>query len=77
MDAVRLRSVYATGQARSIVGGAAWRRRCGGRCSRRRDIEILSNVCRQMEPEYAATGRAERIEGGGMRFFYTVPEKRR
>ena len=38
---------------------------------------MMQHVRRQMEPEYVATGRAERIEDGGMRFFYTVSENRR
>lgn len=38
---------------------------------------MMQYVRRQMEPEYVATVRAERIEGGGMRFFYTVSEKQR
>jgi hypothetical protein len=39
--------------------------------------DLMRDVRRQMEPEYAAEGRAERIEGGGMRFFFTVSEKRK
>ena len=39
--------------------------------------DVMQHMRRQMEPEYVATGRAERIQGGGMRFFFTVSEKRR
>jgi hypothetical protein len=39
--------------------------------------DIMHYMRGQMEPEYVATGRAERIQGGGMRFFFNVSEKRR
>jgi hypothetical protein len=39
--------------------------------------DMMQYMRRQMEPEYIATGRAERILGGGMRFLFTVSEKPR
>jgi hypothetical protein len=38
---------------------------------------LMRDVRRQMEPEYVAEGRAERIDEGAMRFFFTVSETRK
>jgi hypothetical protein len=39
--------------------------------------DVMQHIRRQMEPEYLATGRAERLAGGRMRFFFMLSEKRR
>lgn len=38
---------------------------------------VMRDVRHQMEPEYVAEGRVQRLQDGGMRFFFTVLEKPR
>jgi len=37
---------------------------------------LIRDVRKQMEPEYIVEGRAERTQGGGIKLFFTLSEKR-